>query len=130
MLRRPTLRTMLLLAAAMAGAKVWASDRFHRAVYSEAIIAAYGEKARATCQREVVRQAPAAYASLKLTPSGVVIGSPHVRVAFWDVDNPLWDVRYRHPHVMLTAEPLTDLSCAFDVTVGLASVDGKDVRAR
>lgn len=130
MLRRPTLRSMLMLAAVMAGAKVWASDRFHRAIYSDAIIAAYGEKARVTCQREVVRQAPAAYASLKLTPSGVVIGSPNVRVAFWDIDNPLWEVRYRNPHVMLTAEPLTDLNCAFDVTVGLASVDGKDVRSR
>lgn len=118
-----------MLAASMAVAKVWASDRFHRAVYSEAIIAAYGEKARTTCQREAARQAPAAYASLKLTPSGVVIGSPNVRVAFWDVDNPLWEVRYRHPHVMLTAEPLTDLSCAFDVTAGLASLDGKDVHA-
>ncbi len=129
MLRRPTLRTMLILAAAMAGAKVWASDRFHRTIYSDAIIAAYGEKARATCQREVVRQAPAAFASLKLTPSSVVIGSPNVRVAFWDIDNPLWEVRYRHPHVLLTAEPLTDLSCAFDVKVGLASLDGKDVHA-
>lgn len=130
MLPRPTLRTMLMLAAVMAGAKVWASDRFHRAIYSDAILAAYGEKARATCQREVVRQAPAAYASLKLKPSGVVIGSPNVRVAFWDIDNPLWEVRYRNPHVMLTAEPITDLRCAFDVTAGLASIDGIDVRAR
>lgn len=130
MLRRPTLRFMLLLAAALAGLKIWASDRFHRAVFSDAIIAAYGEKARATCQREVIRQAPAAYASLKLTPSSVVIGSPNVDVALWDLDNPLWEVRYRHPHVMLTADPITDLRCAFDVTAGLASIDGKDTRAR
>jgi hypothetical protein len=119
-----------MIAAVLAGLKIWASDRFHRAVYSEAIIAAYGEKARVSCQREAARQAPTAYGGLKLTPSGVVIGSPNVRVAFWDVDNPLWQVRYRNPHVLLTAEPLTDLSCAFDVTVGLASLEGKDVRAR
>lgn len=118
-----------MLAATLAGLKVWASDRFHRAVYSDAIIAAYGEKARATCQREMVRQAPGAYNSLKLKPSGVVIGSPNVRVAIWDLDNPLWEVRYRHPHVLLTADPLTDLSCAFDVTVGLASLEGRDVRS-
>lgn len=125
MLRRPTLRTLLFLAATLAGAKVWASDRYHRAMYGEALMAAYGEKARSTCQKELGRVARG-YANVKLTPSNVVIGSPIVRVALWDVDNPLWEVRYKHPHLLLSAEPVADLKCAFDVIAGLASVEGSD----
>lgn len=125
MLRRPSLRTVLLLAATLAGAKVWASDRYHRAIYSDALIAAYGERAKAVCQKEIGRTART-YANVKLNASGVVIGSPAARVALWDMDNPLWEVRYRHPHLLLTAEPVADLRCAFDVTAGLASLTGDD----
>lgn len=121
MLRHPSLRTTLMLAAALAGAKVWASDRYHRAIYSDALIAAYGDKAQATCQKEISRVARI-YANLRLNASDVVIGSPTAKVALWDVDNPLWDVRYKHPHLLLSAEPVADVRCAFDLTAGLASV--------
>lgn len=123
--RHPSLRTMLFIAASLAVAKVWASDRYHRAIYSDALIAAYGDKARVTCQKEFGR-ITRAYGNLKLSATNVVIGSPAVKVAMWDMDNPLWEVRYKHPHLMLTAEPLADLRCAFDVTAGLASVEGDE----
>jgi hypothetical protein len=121
--RHPSLRTMLFLAATLAGAKVWASDRYHRAIYSDALIAAYGDKARATCQKEIGRVVRG-YGNVKLNATNVVIGSPSVKVAMWDMDNPLWEVRYKHPHLLLTAEPVVDLRCAFDVTAGLASLEG------
>lgn len=122
MSRRVNLRTILILAAGLAGLKVWASDRYHRTIYHEALITAYGEKARATCQREAGRIGRA-YATLRLNAADVVIGSPDTRVALWDIDNPLWEVRYRHPHLLFTAEPVSPLRCAFDVTAGLARVD-------
>ena len=127
MLHRPSLRTLLLIAATLAGAKIWASDSYHRAMYGDALIAAYGEKARATCQKEIGRVARG-YANVKLTPASVMIGSPVARVALWDVDNPLWEVRYKHPHLLLSAQPVADLKCAFDLVAGLASVEGSDAQ--
>lgn len=121
--RHPSLRTILFIAATLAGAKVWASDRYHRAIYSDALIAAYGDKARTICQKEIGRVART-YSNVKLSATSVVIGSPSVKVAMWDMDNPLWEVRYKHPHVMLSAEPFAGLRCAFDVTAGLASIEG------
>ena len=61
---------------------------------------------------------------MPLKPAGIVIGSPDVRVALWDYDNPLWEVRYRNPHMLLSAEPISDLRCAYDMVAGLATVDG------
>jgi hypothetical protein len=40
----------------------------------------------------------------------------------WDYDNPLWGVRYRHPHLVLTSGGARQLTCSYDLTVGVAFV--------
>jgi len=119
---RPTLRFVLIATAALAGTKVWLQDRYHRAIYDEALMAAYQGKATMSCQKELERRW-ARLGTLTLSPLGVRIGNPETTVALWDTNNPLWDVRYRHPHMMLAAAPRGDVQCAFDIVAGLASVD-------
>ena len=111
----------------MAGGKVWLQDRYHRAIYDEALIAAYQGKATASCQRELER-GWAKLGPLTLSTLGVRIGNPGTPVAIWDVNNALWDVRYRHPHLLLAAEPRGDVRCSFDIFAGLANVDVSTTR--
>ena len=56
----------------------------------------------------------------------VVIGNPHTAVAIWDIDNPLWDVRYRHPHILVSGGAEARKTCAYDLTAGLVSVGEND----
>lgn len=120
---RPTLRTIVVLMAGLAALKVWAQDRYHRAIYHDALVEAYEDKARAACGKEMTRL-NRTLAGLALHVDAVSIGSPDVRVALWDVDNPLWDVRYRNPHLMMSAKLSNDVRCAFDVTAGLVTLAG------
>lgn len=119
---RPKLRMIVVMIAGVTGLKVWAQDRYHRAIFHEALIEAYQEKAEATCQREIARTSRTKFAP-RLAGPEVVIGSPDAQVAVWDFDNPLWEVRYRHPHILLKAEPLGEVRCAFDLVAGLASLE-------
>lgn len=122
MLRRPTLRMIVVVVAGLTGLKVWAQDRYHRAIFHEALIAAYQDKAEATCQKAFARFARSA-SPARLREPEVVIGSPAAQVAVWDFDNPLWDVRYRHPHILLKAETMGELRCAYDLSSGIASFE-------
>lgn len=119
---RPTLRMIVVIVAGITGVKVWAQDRYHRAIYHEALLDAYQERARLSCLKAMNATAGAA-TGLRLADAAVVIGSPDTRVALWDYDNPLWDVRYRHPHIVLSATRPGERRCAFDIVAGLASLE-------
>ena len=121
-MRRPTLRVVLFVTAALAGAKIWTQDRFHQSIYDDALIAAYQDKAMSTCQRELKRNW-ARLGDVRLSPLGIRIGNPNTSVALWDFDNPLWNVRYRHPQLLLSAEPQGEVGCAFDIVAGLADIN-------
>lgn len=119
---RPTLRVVLIITAVLAGAKVWLQDRFHRDIYHDALIVAYQGKATASCQKELDRNR-SRFGAPSLAPTDVLIGNPDTPVSFWDMDNPLWDVRYRHPHLLLTSGAQGGVTCTFDIVAGLANVD-------
>lgn len=119
---RPSLRIVVILVAGIAGLKVWAQDRYYRAIMHEALISAYQERAAATCQKEILKT----QRSKPVQPwssAEIVIGSRRAEVALWDIDNPLWDLRYRHPNLVLKAGTAGDIRCSFDLTVGLAAID-------
>ena len=118
---RPSLRILLFLLAGLSGLKVWAQDHYQRAIYNEALLQAYGGQARLNCQKELTRIVAGKPAS-RLEGGEVVIGNTRTSVALWDVDNPLWDVRYRHPHILIKAQGGHELRCAYDLMAGLASV--------
>ena len=117
------MRKFVMMFAALAAMKVWTQDRFYRATMQDALVQAYRERAATQCQKEA--QKPGKGTASQLWPASsaaeVVIGSPAASVALWDFDNPLWETRYRHPHLVLTAPGGTKTRCAYDLTVGLAS---------
>lgn len=116
------MRSIVILAAALACFKVWTQDRLYRSIMQEALLSAYRERATVTCLKELARAGKPVSANWPATASAeIVIGNASADVAIWDMDNPLWDVRFRHPHVKLTASDART-SCAFDVAAGLATV--------
>ncbi len=115
------MRVIVIAIAALACAKVWTQDRLYRSIMQDALLQAYEDRAAATCQKEAQRNrhGQASFAAADMRE--VVIGNSKTDVALWDYQNPLWDVRFRHPHVMLT-DARTKTHCAFDVAAGLASL--------
>ena len=119
---RASLRILVIFVAGLAGLKGWAQDRYYRAIMHEALISAYQDRAAITCHKEVLKTQRAKPAQSWTGPE-IVIGSPHADVALWDLDNPLWDVRYRHPNLILKAGTAGGLRCSYDLTAGLAAVN-------
>ena len=119
---RASLRIVVLLVAGLAGLKVWAQDRYYRSIMHEALIGAYQDRAATTCQKEILKN-QRTKAVQAWSGAEIVIGSRRANVALWDFDNPLWDLRYRHPNLVLKAGTDGDIRCSFDLTVGLAEID-------
>ncbi len=117
------MRLLLLAIALLAGAKVFTQDRVYRSVTGEVIAAAYRDRAAQTCHKVPSRAQKAATNPWGSAASAeVTIGDRGANVAMWDFDNPLWDVRFRHPHLVLTTGSGEPMSCFYDLTVGFASV--------
>lgn len=132
------MRALVLLLAGMAGLKVWAQDHIYRSAAEDALVHAYRERAIDACQKDRPPSAdrrkdgksthPATNVFANPASVRVVIGKRDVDVAIWDVDNPLWGVRYKYPLLVLhpaasgIGSASTGLICEFDVTLGTASV--------
>ena len=121
------MRKVVMIFAALAATKVWTQDRFYRSVMQDALVQAYRERAAQQCQKEAQKPGKAGIPSAWLAGSNaeVTIGAPGMDVALWDLDNPLWDVRFRHPHLVLTGSAGSKSQCAFDLVAGLASFQGR-----
>lgn len=115
------MRVVVILVAALAGLKVWTQDRMYRSIMHDALLQAYRERATVSCLKEFARIGRPIGAKWPVEASAeIIIGNPATDVAVWDYQNPLWDVRFRHPHVKLSA-PGAAGPCAFDVAAGLAT---------
>ena len=121
-MRRASLRVLVILVAGLAGLKVWAQDRYYRSIMHEALIGAYQDRAATTCQKEILK-IQHTKAVQPWSGAEIVIGSRRVDVALWDIDNPLWDLRYRHPNLVLKSGTTGDFKCSYDLTAGLAAID-------
>lgn len=121
------MRILVLLLAALAGAKVWFQDSVFRSGAEEALLAAYQTRAVEACRREPQRNARgetlAAFMVDWTHPASIQMtaGDRSVPVHLWEVDNPLWDVRFKNPHLVLASgDTHSRLACAFDVLTGEA----------
>jgi hypothetical protein len=118
------MRSLVLIVALLAGLKVWTQDHLYRSATSAALITAYRDRAAESCFKSVTKTA---LADLKANPwqrpklSRIVIGDPDAEVAFWDWQNPLWSVRFRHPHLELSADTPTMPTCRYDISAGVAA---------
>jgi hypothetical protein len=105
------MRIIVIAFAALACLKVWTHDKLYRSAMSDALIEAYRERAQQVCSRESARHGTAA-AGLWARAAEITVGGDVARVMLWDYDNPLWGVRYRHPHLVLTSGGARQLTCA------------------
>jgi hypothetical protein len=135
-MRAPPIRFLVLGFGMLACVKVWTQDRMVRAAMSEALIQAYRERAQQVCGLESAKTDLVRRAAVKGSSAGsenpwvtstadeVTIGSKLTSVMLWDYKNPMWDVRYRHPHLVLTAHGPRKMRCSYDLSVGVALVQG------
>ena len=132
-MRAPPTRFLVLGFGLLACVKVWTQDRMVRAAMGEALIQAYRERAQQVCGQETAKAEPvkrelvkgtAATANPWLTSTAdeITIGSKLTSVMLWDYKNPMWDVRYKHPHLVLTAHGNHKMRCSYDLAVGVAFV--------
>lgn len=114
------MRVLVLALAVLAIAKIWTQERLYKEGAEDALILAYRERAMAACQS----QAPtSARAPLWTRPANValVIGRKSAAVNIWEFDNALWPARFKHPHVVLTAQGRSPRAvCEYDVIEGRA----------
>jgi hypothetical protein len=110
------MRVLVLVLAVLAGAKVWTQTRLYKDGAEDALLRAYQDKAIAACQ---IQQAPRASGGpLWTRPASValVIGRRNADVNIWEFDHALWPAKYKHPHVVLTAESgAPSPVCEYDV---------------
>lgn len=115
------MRAVVLVLAGLAGLKVWAHEHIYRSATEDALVHAYRSSAIDACQKDRRKDKDAKLPVNWNNPSSIqlVIGKRDVDVAFWDVDNALWPVRYKYPLLVLAAGSAV---CEFDMTLGSASV--------
>jgi hypothetical protein len=123
------MRLVMIALALLAGLKVWNSERLYRTATEEVIVAAFRDRATLACQKDAARElamvaatAPALWAR----PASIelVIGKPRLDVALWDVDNPKWAARYKHPFLLLrSSDRASTAVCAYDVRAGQAEIE-------
>ena len=117
------MRLLVIALALLAGFKVWTQDRIVRAMMGEAIVQAYRARAEQSCQKQADGAAAAKRPALAFRETAdIAIGNPNLKVAIWDVDSPLWDMRFRHPNILLTSARDDRLRCAYDVKIGIANL--------
>lgn len=127
------MRVLVLILAALAGIKIWASNQIYRSAAEEVIVAAYRDRAIAACQRDAglkdagpkdaalprdakagaslaqaqSQQAHTLAAQGWANPASIrlVIGrrSADVNVNVWDMDNANWQARYKQAYLVLAS---------------------------
>jgi hypothetical protein len=116
------MRALVVVLAVLAGVKIWTEERLYRQGAEEALLLAYRDRAIAACQSQQPTRVASAGAALPLwtRPATVAlaIGRKSVDVDIWQLDDPLWPARYKHPHVVLTTSP--NAVCEYDVIEGRA----------
>lgn len=122
------MRVVVIVLVLLASVKVWTQDRVYRSVMGGALVEAYRDRAIEICRKQTAKQAPVVSANtvaeLWNGKSGaeVTVGDPDVDVAIWDTQNPLWQQRFRNPHLILTAVGDLGAHCAYDLSAGIATL--------
>ena len=115
------MRILVTLLCLLAAGKVAAVEWLHRSSSDDVIIATFTPRALEACGRDARHKALGldAAAWAPNSPVHLEIGQRHADVALWQVDNPAWGKRFRHPHLHLTATG-AQVACDYDVLLGVA----------
>lgn len=119
------LRAAVMVLGLLATGKLVAQDYLYHSGTREVLIATYREHAIAACQKDPRNQGLLANVSNWSKPGDikVVIGKSDLEVWFWQIDNALWNARYRNPYLLLAGgDRMSNVSCEYDIVHDIASV--------
>lgn len=127
------MRSVVVVLAILAAAKVWTQDRIYRSAAEEALIHAYRDRAVDGCQRATRSNSPLTpndQARLALIQAWskpdrltLMIGNPNVDVNIWEIDHAAWAMRFKFPYLILDAGGPTPVArCSYDVMLDRADV--------
>ena len=121
------MRVVAIILALLAGAKIWTQQTISRQATEDALIAAYRDRAIEACERTATKAQRAAKpvrpSFLRPSHVSLVIGNSGVAVNVWDVDNVLWDMRFKYPYLVVTSTPGTaSARCQYDITLATAEL--------
>lgn len=117
------MRVLVIVLALLAAAKIGTQEYLVASAKNEIIIAAYRDRGVGAC-KEAARLKRLDVPSLATTRDvRLVIGKGSLDVSLWQVDNALWQSRYKSPYLLFTlSEKPQRVYCEFDITQGSASV--------
>jgi hypothetical protein len=119
------MRNLVILVALLAAAKIGYQEYLFRVSAREVIVATYQERALQTCQKQAKGGNAAPHTTAWNKPSSVslVIGKSNLDVYFWQINNSMWNARYRNPYLFIVAEEKPAyVFCEYDILNGAASV--------
>lgn len=110
-------QTLIIALVGLAGFKVWSNDHLFRSGTEDALLVAYRDRAAEVCANEGRRKGTSGVQPKSWKEARIVIGSERVPVYLWDMGNPLWDVRYRHPHILMNSGS-DGIVCRYNLIAG------------
>ena len=121
------MKTVVFILVLLAAFKLGQQEYLYRTATRDVIVAAYKDRAVQACAKD------GRNANLGLSPQTwansssiqLVIGKSGLDVQLWQVDNHLWNARYRNPLIILSAETRSGLGqayCEYDIVNAAASV--------
>jgi hypothetical protein len=119
------MKAVVVILVLLAALKLGHQEYLYRVATRDLIVAAYKDRAVHACM------AHGRSLSLGLAPQSwihaasvrLVIGKSGLDVQFWQVDSDLWNLRYRNPFLVLTADARGgQVSCEYDIVNSAASV--------
>ncbi|MGE0768787.1 MAG: hypothetical protein AB7L90_20285 [Hyphomicrobiaceae bacterium] len=118
------MRIFVFVLLLLVAAKVGTQQYLVSTAKDEIIVAAYRERAVSAC-RDAARSTRLELSSTWSPPREmrVVVGKGTLDIALWQVDNVLWETRYKTPYLLF---PMQDapkpVYCQFNIAHGAASL--------
>jgi hypothetical protein len=119
------MRTVVILLALLAAAKLGYSEYLFRVSARDAVIGAYKAHALEACRKDASSQALGLGPQAWSNPSSIrlVIGKSSLDVYPWQIDHALWNARYRNPYLFLTSSQRAGtIACEYDIVNAAAAV--------
>lgn len=118
------MRALVLILALLAAGKIGLHEYMQRTATREVVISAYKERAIAACQKEGVGRAMATKEQWGRPHSvSLAIGKSSLDVWVWQIDNAMWNARYRNPYLYVVADEAPGrVLCEYDIVNGAASL--------
>ena len=118
------MKAVVFILVLLAGLKVGHHEYLYRTATRDVIVGAYKARAVQACQKDTRNTSlgvpPQAWAN---APSiQLAVGKSGLDVQFWQVDNDLWNARYRTPFLILSTGGAGTAYCEYDILNAAASV--------